>query len=413
MAYTTSDASVLMKDYIEPVVRESFQEEDNTFKVFMEGDKERTNIRGRRISYKVRPNPSYGSTTEGALLPAAGQLRDIEGRVYYLNQFLVGEMNKEVLDQDDDMVIVGLLRRNQQADTQTFRQRQNLWMFGNSNGSLGVISDASGGTTVVFAAPYGAENFIDGSVVWFYDSSNTRRVGGGAVDSTISSHTVSPGSTGTVVFDQVPSDLAATDYAVYKSSQGLAPHGLEYQVDNTLGANAFLGINTSTYPTITSTVHDAQNKGLVPGMIDLVQAKARNKTGVNEPVNNRVILSHTTQEFNYRQLGYDLFRNVAATGNDKIDLGFPAAAHNGMRWKLDLNCARSTLYGLKFSDFTIEFIRLPGFYTLANGDKLWQKPAAGGVYDAIQYSIHARYDLVCKDRRSQWKITNLPYVVGI
>lgn len=411
MAYTAAQASVLLTDYVEPVLRDSFQEEENTFKAFMEGDKERTNIRGRRISYNVQPNPSYGAfaTSANAALPVGGTGVDIEAKIYYLNQFMVGEMGKEVLDQDNDKAIVGLFANRQKRDGITFRQRQNLWMFGNGNGSLGVISSSST-VTIVLGGDYGSENIIIGSRLEFYTSGGVKRVGGGAVVSTVLTNDV---TTGTITVDQVPNDLAATDTVHYESSYGNAPHGLDYHVlDNTGGT--WLGINTATYPTIKpGAIHDADGNGLLPGMIDLVQAKARRRTGVNEPVNDRVLLSHTSQEFNYRQLGYDLFRNVAASGNAKIDLGFPAAAHNGMRWKLDLNCQRSVLYLLKFSDFAIEFIKLPGFYALANGDKLWQKPTSGGVYDVVQWAMVARYDLICKDRRNQAAIINLPYVAGI
>jgi hypothetical protein len=144
-----------------------------------------------------------------------------------------------------------------------------------------------------------------------------------------------------------------------------------------------------------------------------VQAKARKKTGFGAPVNDRVILSHTTQQFNYQQLGYDLFRTVPTLGNTKLDLGFPRVGHNGMRWKVDKHCQRSVLYGLKLSDFAIVYIKLPGFYTTPNGDKLWAKPTEGGLYDRCQYAICARYDLLCYERRNQWKIDDLPYVAGM
>lgn len=410
MAYTPTDATVLMTDYVEPTVRDTFAEEENTFKAFMEGDKVRTNIRGRRISYNVAPNPSYGSHVSGAPLPVGGAGQEIEAKVFYFNQFMVGEIHKEVLEQDNDKAIIGLLSNRQSRDTTTFRQRQNLWMFGVGTGALGIISDASGGTTVVFGGDYGSENIIVGSRLWFYTAAGVRRVGGGAVTSTVLTNDTVDGGT-TITLDQVPNDLAATDIAVYEASFGNAPHGLAYHVTDESGD--WFGINTGTFSNIKSTVHDANNNALMPGMIDLAQAKARKRTGVNAPVNDRVLLSHTAQELNYRQLGYDLFRNVPATGNTKLDLGFPAAAHNGMRWKLDANCQRSILYGLKLRDFRIVFIRLPGFYALANGDKLWQKPTEGGVYDRLQYALVARYDLLCYERRNQWKIENLPYIAGV
>ena len=409
MAYSTTDATVLMTDYVEPDVRDSFQEEENTFKAFMEGPKVRTNVRGRRISFNIAPNPSYGSLAEGSALPVGGAGGEIEAKVFYFNQFMVGEINKEVLEQDNDKAIIGLLSNRQTRDNVTFRQRQNVWMFGNGSGSLAVIA-SSVTTTIVMGGDYGSENIIAGSRLWFYTSAGVRRVGGGAVTSTVLTNDSLSGGT-TITVDQVPNDLAATDYAVYENSSALAPHGLAYHVDDASGT--WFTINTATYPTIKATVHDAASNPLLPGMIDLTQAKARKRTGVNVPVNDRAIISHVTQEYNYRQLGYELFRNVAASGNNKLDLGFPGAAHNGMRWKLDLNCQRSVLYGLKLSDFAIVFIRLPGFYALANGDKLWQKPTEGGVYDRLQFAICARYDLVCRERRNQWRIINLPYPSGI
>jgi hypothetical protein len=410
MAYTPTAASVLMTDYVEPTLRDTFEEEANTFNAFMDGDKIRTNIRGRRISYNVAPNPSYGSHVSGAPLPVGGTGAEIEAKVFYFNQFMVGEIHKEVLEQDNDKAIIGLLKNRQSRDTSTFRQRQNLWMFGRGDGALAVISDASGGTTVVMGGDYGSENIIVGSRLWFYSAAGVRRTGGGAVTSTVlTNDTVDGGST--ITLDQVPNDLAATDTVHYEASFGNAPHGLSYHITDVSGD--WFGINTATYSNIKSTVHDANNNALLPGMIDLAQAKARKRTGVNAPVNDRALLSHTAQELNYRQLGYDLFRNVAASGNAKLDLGFPAVAHNGMRWKLDANCQRSILYGLKLRDFRIVFIRLPGFYALANGDKLWQKPTEGGVYDRLQYALVARYDLLCYERRNQWKIENLPYIAGV
>lgn len=247
MAYTPTDATVLLTDYVEPTVRDTFAEEENTFKAFMEGDKVRTNIRGRRISFNVAPNPSYGSLVSGAVLPVGGAGVEIEAKVFYFNQFMVGEIHKDVLEQDNDKAIIGLLSNRQDRDTVTFRQRQNLWMFGTGNGALAVISDASGGTTLVMGGDYGSENIIVASRVWFYTSAGVRRVGGGAVTSTVLTNNTVDGGT-TITLDQVPNDLAATDTVHYESSFGNAPHGLAYHVSDTSGD--WFGINTGTFNTI-------------------------------------------------------------------------------------------------------------------------------------------------------------------
>ncbi len=407
MSYTTTSASVLMTDYIEPNVVDSFAEEDTTFRAFMEGPKVRTNARGRRLLVNVKPNPSYGSPAEGAKLPVGGSGLEIEAKVFYLNQFLVGEVNKEVLEQDNDKAVIDLLKNRQSRDTATFRQRQNLWMFGVGTGALGVISDASGGTTVVFGGDYKAENIIEGSRLWFYTAAGVRRVGGGAVTSVVLTNDGT-----TITLDAVPNDLAATDIAVYEESFGNAPHGLGYHITDVAGD--WFGINTATNPNVRATVHDAQNNSILPGMLDLVTAKARKRMGVSAPAYDRQIICHLAQSFNYMQLGYTFtIPQSAAGGNDRLDLGFKKIAHNGMRWREDANCQRSIIYGIRLKDFAIVFVRLPGFYNHPNGDKLWVKPTEGGLYDRVQYALVARYDLLCRDRTAQWKIENLPYVAGL
>src|SRR5690242_13023134 len=150
MAYTPSDATVLMRDYLEPTVRNTFAEEDNTFKALMEGDKVRTSSRGRRHPYYVTPNPSYGSIASGAALPVGGSGKEVEAKVFYFNQFMVGDLHKNILEENTDHAFVDLLGNRQKKDMQTFRQRLNLWCFGKGDGALAVISDASGGVSVVF-----------------------------------------------------------------------------------------------------------------------------------------------------------------------------------------------------------------------------------------------------------------------
>lgn len=410
MAYTTTTATVVMRDKVEPKVRATFPEEDNTFSALMdEAEKERTNIRGRRIPLRVRPNASFGSIAEGAQLPLAGAPVDVEAKIYYLNQFLSGEINKEVLDQQDDDAMVNFLSRNMKDDTVTFNNRLNLWVFGTGDGSLGVLA-SSVTVTIVFGGDYGSENIIVGSRLEFYTSAAAKRIGGGAVVSTVLTNDV---ATSTITVDQVPNDLAATDTAHYEASYGRAFHGFPYHIANT--TTTWLGLSPSTYPTLKATVHDAASNALTPGMIDLVQAKTQKFAGVNNPINDFALIMHNAQAYNYRQLGYTSGMNINLniTAGSKLDLGFKEVMHNGMRFRIDNQCARSDIWGIRFSDWAIEFLKLPGFYTTGDGHKLWQKAGTGTPYDACQYSLHCRLDLVLKRRERSFRIQNLPYVAGI
>lgn len=410
MAYTTTTASVVMRDKVETRVRATFPEEDNTLAAFMdEAPKERTNIRGRRMSFRVRPNASFGSIAEGALLPLAGAPLDVEGKVYYLNQFKTGEINKEVLDQDDDDAMVNFMSRNMKDDTQTFNNDLNLWMFGLGDGSLGVLS-ADSTTTLTFGGDYGSENIRIGARLEFYDASAVKRVGGAAVVSTVLTNNK---DTGVITVDQVPNDLAATDTAHYEASYGRAFHGLPYHVRAT--TDTWLTLSPATYPSLKSTVHDSVGNALTPGMLDLVQAKTQKFAGVNNPINDFALIMHNAQAYNYKQLGYGSGMNINLniTAGGKLDLGFKEVMHNGMRFRIDNQCARSDIYGVRFSDWAIEFIKLPGFYTTAEGNKLWQKSGTGAPYDAVQFALNCRMDLVLKRRERQFRITNLPYVAGL
>lgn len=411
MAYSTTQASTIMTDKIDRKIRATFAEEDNTFRAFMDGEKERTNIRGRRIPMRVRPNPSYGSIAEAGQLPLAGTPLDVEAKVYYLNQFKTGEMSMELLDQQDDDSLVNFASRNMKDDAITFANDQNLWMFGIGDGSLGVLS-ADSTTTLTFGGDYGSENIKIGARLEFYTSAGVKRVGGTAVVSTVLTNDI---PTGVITVDQVPNDLAATDTAHYDASYGRAPHGLPYHIRAT--TDTWLGLSPATYPTLKSTVHDADGNPLTPGMLDLVAAKGRRAAGVNVPYNDFGIIMHHTQEFNYMQLGYDsgnVQQQVVMDGGKRtLDFGFNRVMHNGQRFRVDSNCPRSEIYGVRYSDWFVEFIKLPGMYKTAEKNTVWQKSGSGTPYDALQYANCARYDLVCKRRERQWRITGLPYLAGI
>lgn len=421
MAFNLTNASVVMTERIEPVLRNAFlvgtDEEAPTFDLFMKGEKERTNELGRRIPIRVTPNASYGSITEGGQLPLAGTPELVQLRIYYLNQFMMGEINRAVLDQNTESDLIKFMRTPMEDDQKTFRHIQNLWMHGTGNGSLGVagtvVTGASG--TVTFTGDYGAENIIKGSRLVFYSSAGVAHNQSGAV--TVSTVTAIAGDV--VTFDNVPTDVVATDTAHYYGSYGLAPHGIPYHVSET--SSTYLGVNTATYGGIKSTIVDAGassgvgGTALTPGMLDLMEAKRRRKSGANASRKGRTYISHTAQEFNYRQLGYTTtygVQRIVGMNAQKFDLAIGQASHNGANWILDNQAPKSVIWDLHVPDWAIEYVKLPQFYDDGNGNRMWLKSGSGAPYDALQYAIFARYDLLCKNRANQSAILNLPYVAG-
>lgn len=423
MAFTVATASVVMTERIEGILRTAFlrgsDQEAPVFNLFMK-NKERTNELGRRIPIVVQPNASYGSIAEAGQLPLAGTPTIVQARVYYLNQFLTGEINKAVLDQESEADLMKFMRTPLDMDFKTFLERQDLWMFGAGTGSLGVISAVTTGAsgTTTMGGDYGAVNFIVGGRHEFYSSAAVVHNQSAAVPvSTIVSI-----SGNVITWDTVPTDVVATDTVHYYLSYGRAPHGIPYHVSDVSGT--WLGLNTSTYPALKATLLDAGGSGggggtaLTPGMIDLVQAKARKKIGASAPMNDRVMISNTSQEFNYRQLGYTTtygVQRVLGMNANNVDFGIREASHNGMKWVLDDHCSPADIWGLHLPDWAIEYTRLPSFYDF-DGDpnkKLYQKSGTGAPYDVLQYGVHSRYDLVCKNRQNQWGINNLPYVAAL
>jgi hypothetical protein len=423
MAFTTTTASKVMTERVEPVLRNAFlvgtDEEAPTFDLFMKGEKERTNELGRRVPIRVTPNASYGAITEGGQLPLAGSPEIVQLRIYYLNQFMMGEINRSVLDQATESDLVRFMRTPMEDDQKTFRRIQNLWMHGTGTGALGVASAVTTGAsgTVTFGGDYGAENIIKGARLVFYSAAGSAHNQSAAV--LVSTVTAIAGDV--VTFDTVPTDVVATDTAHYFGSYGLAPHGIALHVSE-VSSTDYLGINTATYGGVKATTISAgatngsNGTALTPGMLDLLEAKRRRRSGANSSKSGRTYISHTAQEFNYRQLGYTStygIQRVVGMNSGKFDLGIGAASHNGQAWVLDNQAPKSVIWDLFLGDWAIEYVKLPTFYDDGNGNKLWMKSGSGAPYDSLQYSVMARYDLLCKNRANQSALLDLPYISGL
>src|SRR5438477_25580 len=334
MAFTVANASIVMTEKIEPVLRNAFligtDLEAPTFDLFMKGEKERTNELGRRVPIMVVPNASYGAITEGGQLPLAGTPAIVQLRIYYLNQFMMGEINRSVLDQETESDLIKFARFPMEADQKKFRHWQNLWMHGTGNGALGVAG------------------------------------------------TVVTGASGTVTF-----------------------------------VGAYGGIKSTTIDAGAAT--GTGGTALTPGMLDLMAARRRRMSGANVSKEGRTYISHSTQEFNYRQLGYTStygIQRIIGMNQGKFDLGIGVASHNGQAWIVDNQAPKSVIWDLYLPDWTVEYVKLPSFYDDGNGNKMWMKSGSGAPYDALQYGVYARYDLLCKNRSNQSAILNLPYVSG-
>jgi hypothetical protein len=413
--FTTTLGSALMKDKIEPVLGRSFHEEDNLFAMMMDDSpKERTSQRGRRKVIRVQPNASYGSPTEGAAMPIPGQPLDVEILIKYLNQFKLGEVSGEIRDMKTEDAIINFLAVNQKDDTITFNHEQNIMLYGNGNNARGVVT-ATNGTTTITCDPAttdkGSENILIGARMQVFTSAGVQRTGGSVTVSTVSANNK---TTGVITFDAVPSDTAATDIIVYENSYGRGTHGLPFHIDDANTAWLLTSGTRGTYTGTKGIVHDAGVAALSQGMIDIAQHKSKKAKGSNVPINDFVLVSHPAQKLMYRSLGYALTRVVPVDGSTrKFDLGFPDATPNGLRWKEDWDAAPTDVWGLRLKTWKIEFVKLPGFYEFNGGDRLIQSPGSATYKDAYQYAVYARYDVLCSDPASNFRIKRLTYTAGL
>lgn len=418
MAYTTSQGTALMKQYIEPKVTKTFQEEDNTFQYLMDTvPKQETNKRGKELPLQVTRNVGYGGLSgEGGLLPVPGNPTDIQAKVFYRDQFLQGEFSGEIRDQPDDAAIVKFKARLMKGDTMTFNFFQNFFLFGDGFGALGIVTIRDSGTqvtcnpdpTVANYSAYGNRFIFQNARVQFYNpATGLQRTQAGAI--TVSTVSGKNPTTGAVTLDAVPTDVAPGDQIVFENHYGKAPQGFTYHISD--AGTDWLTVNRAIQTSVKAVVHDA-SASVTEGIIDLALLKTKNRMGTNVSEKDYVFVSHACQKTRYRNRGYALTRVVNASGNAKIDLGFPDATHNGIQWKEDNCSAPGDFWGLRLKTWAIEFIKLPGFYTYNTGDYVIQKPAAGNVYDAFLYAVYARYNPVCKDPRTCFRIKNLTFTTA-
>lgn len=410
MAYTTTTASTLMRQKLDPAIHMTFQQDDTTFAMFEEDVKsERVHGAGRDFVFDVGINASFGSLTEGANMPTVGSPSFVKGTLNYTRQWKSGEISVDILKMGSDQdFIERAVGENSapgpiQRDTRAFRKVLNEFIFETGNGAKAVIATGGiSGTNITMGGNFLARKIPVGMRAQFYTTGGTQRTGGSVTVSTVTAK-----SGAVVTFDAVPSDIAATDLVVYENSYNRAPYGLGTYVTDA-SSTILTSINTATYTDLKASVVDAASADVSPGLMDQMVTKVANRCGYNIPANDFVLVSHRAQQDKYRAQGYSLTRNVSASGNAKLDLGFPDVAHNGMRWKADIDCDPSDIWALRLKTWRIEYLEKPGIFEVG-GDKLFLKPGSGIHAAALLYYIHAMYNLATVAPHMNGRIKSLAF----
>ena len=383
------------------------------------------NARDYHFSLKVQRNQGYGSLTaaqEGGLLPRPGAPVRRKVRVDYRDHFISGEITGRIKDAPTKTALLNMSKDAMSDAEESFTTFQDFYLFGNGSGSLGVVTTGyAGGTPTLLtfllaqATPYGSMMLQPNQRVQFFQpvSPWAQRTTGGVTVSTVVSKDT---ATDVVTFDALPTNVVANDIVTIEDTLNRETLGLDFYVGNS-GTEWLKDSETGTpivragAPWANANVIDKSGAALAPDFIDTIALQTSNQIGDGKPLWDQVMVSHPVQQNMYRKLGYALTRTVNASGNSKLDLGFAEVSHNGMQWRVSSHCQADRIYGLVLSCWRMPEIKAPQMYDFSGGP-LIQKPGTDRYYDAQQFAVYARYNLVCTEPYTQWLLKNLSFTVA-
>jgi hypothetical protein len=421
--YTLTTAGPVLKEAFDSNVEDAISKRNTFYSWFRRRVKKTSeiNARGHIWSVKTQRNQGYGSLTsaqEGGLLPRPGVPVRKRVRADYRDHFLSGELSGRVLDTDSRQALLNLSKDAMGDAEESFTTFQDFYMFGNGSGALGVTTTAYVAATLTFAlaqaTPYGSMMIQAGQRIQFHNPTTfVQRTGGSVTVSTVLSKDT---ATDVVTFDAVPTDVAIGDIAVIEDTVNRETQGLDYHVGNSgttwlVDADTGTAITRASNPWTSANVTDKAAAALAPDFLDTITLQTSNQEGDGTPEFDQVMLSHPAQQNQYRKLGYALTRTVNASGNSKLDLGFANVSHNGMQWRTSSHCQADRIYGLRLNDFVMAEVKGPQMYNFPSG-ALIQKPGTDRYYDAAQFAVYARYNLICKAPYRQWLLKNLAFNVA-
>jgi hypothetical protein len=417
-------AGPILKEEVDPRLGLAISKR-NTFYSWFRGrvsKDEDINARGHYFTLKTQRNQGYGSLTsaqEGGLMPIPGALARRKVRIDYRDHFISGELTGRTLDAPTKTALLNLSKDAMQDAEESFTTFQDLYMFGNGTGAIGVATTNFVAATITFAlaqtTPYGSMMIQPNQRIQFFNPSTfAQRTGGSVTVSTVISKDT---STDIVTFDAVPTDVVIGDIVCIENTINRETQGLDYHVGNNgttwlLDGETGVAINRAANPWTNAQVIDKAAAALAPDFLDTISLQTSNQDGDATPDWDMVMVSHPCQQNMYRKLGYALQRVVPVEGKQKLDLGFAKVQHNGMEWRTSSHCQADRIYGLTVDDWEFKEVKAPQMYEYAGAGPLIQKWGTAQTYDAAQFAFYARYALVCKAPFNQWLLKNLSFTVA-
>lgn len=306
-----------------------------------------------------------------------------------LAQWATDSDEKAIIDETNRIVSEGMLQYRSYLDKQ---------VNATASFSLGTIGTVSG-STLTINVPTGAQLFYEGQQIQFYDTTLTtnKSANAGMVSTVL---IVDPITAQTVVFDQIPGTVIATDVCVSSGLAGANPTGIfpiKYHQNNAT-TGVWQNLNRATYPVKLATPRVNGNSGaLVPMQPWLAVNKIKKSLGLNK-VGKLVAHMAVEQSQAWNQLAttvqiIDRSKRETGEGQDMGIRGYESGAGNmcGIPIKEAQNADQTRIDFLDLSVWGRAVMNNLGFYKGANG-KVWFQMYGGSGNIAAAMSFQYIYN---------------------
>jgi hypothetical protein len=361
---TSATLEPAMLESVESVLDKQFEERRKVGKLFGTTDKA-INTLGLRVSMYIRPNPSFNWFPEGGGYATPGKQTYLPTKVYPVRCSQGFEFTRtffrEIGDPNDLLRdLTNYLAQQQSTALKVFEQS----VCATQTGELGVVLTRDSATqttmtiTVAGGSMFSNRKIQPGARVAWYSSAGVQRTGTNTLS--VASETTPPvPSTGVTTWDLVPTDVVATDVAVYgdpttAGSYNKALTGLQDLVAST---GIIQGQDRAVYPQLKSLVTDAGAAALT--QVLLRKHRSALLFRVEEEGKGFTIVSSVAQYDMLRRQAMNLIRFPNAGGKAKLDMD---ADFDDMPWVMSTDVHDDRLYFLFPEYFKFAYLKQWGKY---------------------------------------------------
>lgn len=402
--------TVLLNEYVLPKLNKNFEQSFAFWKRLKKGETLETNSRGARIMNYLNPNPSMKDMDyNGGLFPVAGSPEYGDMRVYWAAKAISSGFTYATFLQKDAKAAYNFIFNQLDQDRQTISKEIEKDCWESGDGRKAVVASVNG-TTITFAAPFGATRILKGGYYNFYSQGGTKRTGGGNTNCVAKT----PGTrlSGNYTFDVVPNNIQVGDILTWVDSFGRGIHGVPYHVNT--GSGNYQGLSRGDYPDqLKPTEYDLQFKKLSVNAIDFAIYQNKFKMGTEEEAKSFELWSSPTQAYRYNSIGYNLLRSEVGKTSQFNGTYTEAPKHGLCEWNMAVDCPDDRVYGLTMDTLAIYMLEELGVID-PDGETMRLIPGfdttgSGSYKAALQVLMGCAFDIGSPDPRKNILISNVDY----